>query len=386
MGCARFTYNKALALQKELYEKEQRKLSYPELARYLVLWKKDAETSFLKEAPAQILQQKLMDLEKSYVNFFKKAAGFPKFKKRGRRETCRFPDAKQIVLDQKNKRVHLPKIGWVQYWKSREVIGTLKNVTISYEGGDWFISFQVEQEIEPPLHPSTSMVGIDLGIVHFATLSNGDHIPALNRLKKHRNVLKRSQKKLSRKKKGSQNWKKHCKKLARTHKKIRNCRKDFLHKSSTTLSKNQAILVVEKLKIGNMSRSAKGEKKEPGRNVKAKEGLNRSILHQGWGKFIQYLSYKQKERGGLLIFVDPRYTSQACNRCGYVDAANRTSQATFKCQSCEHKDHADVNAAKNILAAGHAVLVCGEAVRPTLSKAEKAASMNQEPSLNQRVA
>ncbi|MBS0185862.1 MAG: transposase, partial [Proteobacteria bacterium] len=164
------------------------------------------------------------------------------------------------------------------------------------------------------------------------------------------------------------------------------CRKDFLHKTSTTLSKNQAILVVEKLKIGNMSCSAKGTKKEPGRNVRAKAGLNRSILDQGWGEFITYLSYKQKERGGLLIFVDPRYTSQTCNRCEYIDANNRTSQAVFKCQSCKHEDHADVNAAKNILAAGHAVLACGEAVRPTLPKTEKAALMNQEPSLNQLVA
>ncbi|MBS0185145.1 MAG: transposase, partial [Proteobacteria bacterium] len=150
--------------------------------------------------------------------------------------------------------------------------------------------------------------------------------------------------------------------------------------------KNQAILVVEKLKIGNMSGSAKGTKKEPGRNIKAKAGVNRSILDQGWGEFIQYLGYKQKERGGLLIFVDPRYTSQTCNRCEYVDATNRTSQAMFKCQSCRHEDHADVNAAKNILAAGHAMLACGEEVRQTLSKVEKAASMKQEPPLNHRVA
>ncbi|MBU6149720.1 MAG: transposase [Verrucomicrobia bacterium] len=216
----------------------------------------------------------------------------------------------------------------------------------------------MELEIEPPLHLSTSMVGIDLGIGHFATLSNGEHISALNRLKKHTNALKRSQRKLSRKKKGRQNCKKHCKKLARKHKKIRNCRKDLLRKASITFSKNEAILVVEKLKIANMSGSAKRNKKEPGRNLKAKAGVNRSILDQGWGELLQYLSYKQKERGGHLIFVDPRYTSQTCNRCGYVDTANRTSQATFKCQSCGHEDHADVNAAKNILAAGHAVLVC----------------------------
>ncbi|OZA15476.1 MAG: hypothetical protein B7X85_07290, partial [Thiotrichales bacterium 17-46-47] len=289
MGCARFTYNRALALQKELYEKEQRKLSYPEMARQLVVWKRDDETSFLKEAPAQILQQKLMDLEKSYTNFFKRGAGFPKFKKRGRRETFRLPDAHQITLDQKNERVQLPKIGWLRYRHSRDIIGTIKNVTISFEAGEWHISFQVEQEIETPIHPSNEMVGIDLGIAQFATLSNGDHISALNSLKNHASSLKRCQKKLSRKKKGSQNWKKHCKKLARKHKKIRNCRKDFLHKASTMLSKNQALIVVENLKIGNMSRSARGTGQEPGRNVRAKSGLNRSILDQGWGEFLRQL-------------------------------------------------------------------------------------------------
>ncbi len=213
MGCARFTYNRALALQKELYEKEQRKLSYPEMAHQLVVWKKDVKTSFLKEAPAQILQQKLMDLERSYVNFFKRGFGFPKFKKRGRRETFRLPDAHQITLDQKNGRVQLPKIGWLSYRHSRDVIGTVKNVTISFEAGAWHISFQVEQEVDTPIHPSNEMVGINLGIAQFATLSSGEHIPALNSIKKHAASLKRCQKKLSRKKKGSQNWKNSVKSL-----------------------------------------------------------------------------------------------------------------------------------------------------------------------------
>ena len=217
-------------------------------------------------------------------------------------------------------------------------------------------------------------------------LSSGEHISALNILKNHTSSLKRCQKKLSRKQKGSQNWKKHCKKLARKHKKISNSRKDFLHKTSIMLSKNQAIIVVEKLKIGNMSRSAKGTGQEPGRNVRSKSGLNRSILDQGWGEFLRQLSYKQEWRGGLLISVNPQYTSQTCNFCGFADASNRVFQANFKCISGGHQDHADVNAAKNILAAGHAVLACGETVRPTLSKAVKAVSMNQEPSLNQRVA
>ncbi len=152
------------------------------------------------------------------------------------------------------------------------------------------------------------------------------------------------------------------------------------------LSKNQAIIVVEKLKVGNMSRSGKGTEKKPGRNVRAKSGLNRAILDQGWGKFLRQLSYKQERRGGLLISVNPHYTSQMCNCCGFVDSSNRKSQADFKCIACGHEDHADVNAAKNILAAGHAVFACGEELRPTPSKAVKASSMKQEPFLGQLVA
>ena len=152
------------------------------------------------------------------------------------------------------------------------------------------------------------------------------------------------------------------------------------------LSKNQALIVVENLKVGNMSRSAKGTEQEPGRNVRAKSGLNRSILDQGWGEFLRQLSYKQEWRGGLLISVNPRYTSQKCYCCGFTDASNRASQSEFKCQTCGHEDHADVNAAKNILAAGHAVIACGETVRPTPSKVVKAVSLNQELPLNQLVA
>jgi putative transposase len=130
-----------------------------------------------------------------------------------------------------------------------------------------------------------------------------------------------------------------------------NARKDFLHKQSLAIAKNHGIVKIEKLLVQNMTGSAKGTTEAPGKNVKAKSGLNRSILDQGWGMFATMLGYKLSERGGELIYVDPAYTSQACAECGSIDAANRKDQATFICIHCGHADNADTNAARNILQA-----------------------------------
>src|SRR5690606_16421414 len=126
------------------------------------------------------------------------------------------------------------------------------------------------------------------------------------------------------------------------HHRIANMRKDFLHKTSTTISKNHAVVVVEDLKVRNMSKSARGDADNPGRNVRAKAGLNKSILDQGWYMFRQMLAYKLEALGGDLIAVDPRYTSQTCPECGHRHEDNRLSQAVFSCQSCSHTDHADI--------------------------------------------
>ena len=181
------------------------------------------------------------------------------------------------------------------------------------------------------------------------------------------------------KKKFSNNWRKAVKKVQRTHHKVSNVRQDYLQKTSTTISKNHVVVVLEDLQVKNMSRSAAGTKENPGKNVRAKSGLNKSILDQGWGEFRRQLEYKQLWRGGEVLAIPPQNTSRRCSSCGYIAAANRKTQARFKCITCHFTLNADVNAARNILAAGHAVLACGETT--TLSR-----SMKQEPSLSAAVA
>ena len=171
------------------------------------------------------------------------------------------------------------------------------------------------------------------------------------------------QRQLSRKVKFSNNWQKQKRKIQRLHSCIANIRRDYLHKVTTAVSKNHAMIVIEDLKVSNMSKSAAGSVSQPGRNVRAKSGLNRSILDQGWYEMRRQLEYKQLWRGGQVLAVPPAYTSQRCACCGHTAKENRLSQSKFRCQACGYTANADVNGARNILAAGHAVLACGEMVQ-----------------------
>ena len=204
---------------------------------------------------------------------------------------------------------------------------------------------------------TNAMVGIDLGVKKFAAMSDGKYIEPVNSFRKMENKLAREQRKLSRKVKFSKNWDKQRGRVRSVHNKIANIRIDFLHKQSTILSKNHAIVVVEALKINNMSKSARGKLDEPGVNVSAKSGLNKSILDQGWGEFKRQLKYKLEWHGGRLYEVPPNYSSQKCSLCTYIDKLNRINQEKFCCVKCGYKENADINADKNILA-GHAMLVC----------------------------
>jgi len=233
-------------------------------------------------------------------------------------------------------------------------------VTVSRVADKWYISVQTEMDVKNPVHPSQSSVGIDVGIVKFATISDGTWINPVNSFRKWEEKLAIVQQRISRRVKYSKNWKKQKSKLAKVHAKIANARKDFLHKSTTTVSKNHAIIVMEDLKVRNMSASAKGTIAVPGRNVRAKSGLNKSILDQGWYEFRRQLSYKQEWNGGSVILINPVNTSRTCSRCRHVAPENRQTQAIFACVKCRHLENADVNAAKNILAAGLVVIACGE--------------------------
>jgi putative transposase len=349
-GCCRFVFNRALALQKGRFESKEKHLGYAALCTELTGWRHAPDTKFLAAAPIHPLQQALKDLVRAYRNFFEGRADLPRFKKKGRHDAFRYPDPKQFAVD--DGRVKLPKLGWVRYRRSRAVSGTPKQLTISREGEHWFVSIQTEQEVEAPVHPANSAVGLDVGVVKFAALSSGETFAPVSSYRKYKKKLAREQRALARKEKYSNNWRKQKARIGRLHVKIARIRNDFLHKTSTTISKTHALVVLEDLSVKSMSRSGRGTVNAPGRNVRAKAGLNTSILDQGWAEFRRQLEYKQTWRGGMVIAIDPRNTSRTCPCCGHVSAENRKTQAVFRCVRCGYGADADVNAARNILAAG----------------------------------
>ena len=356
-GSCRFVFNKALALQKERYEQGDKKLGYAGLCKLLTEWRNDVETPWLSDSPIHPLQQTLKDLERAYSNFFAKRADFPRFKKKGQSDSFRYPDPKQIKLDQANDRVFLPKLGWLRYRNSRDVLGTVKNITVSQSSGKWFVSIQTEREVAQPI-PTGDAVGIDMGVARFATLSDGTFVAPLGSFKLHQDRLRKAQQSMSRKQKFSSNWKKAKAKVQRTHSRIGNARRDFLHKTSTAISQNHAMVCIEDLAVRNMSRSAAGTVEKPGKNVRAKSGLNKSILDQGWFEFRRQLYYKLAWRGGWLVAVPPKNTSRTCPCCGHVSADNRKTQAQFLCVECGFEENADLVGAINVLRAGHARFAC----------------------------
>jgi putative transposase len=358
-GACRFVFNKALAWQSEQYAADKTvKFSYTTLANLLPLWKQDPTLQWLKESPSQPLQQTLKDLERAYKNFFAKRADFPRFKKKGQSDSFRYPQG--CKLDQANSRVFLPKLGWVRYRNSRDVLGIVKNVTVSFRQGKWFASIQTEREVETPVHPSTGIVGIDMGIARFATLSDGSYFAPLNSFKRQEKALVKAQRAMSRKQKFSNNWKKAKANVQKIHARIGNARRDYLHKATTTISKNHAMVCIEDLQVRNMSKSASGTTETPGKNVRAKSGLNKAILDQGWYEFRRQLDYKLAWKGGQLIAVPPRNTSRTCPCCGHIAKENRLSQARFECVECGFEENADLVGAINVLRAGHARLVCAD--------------------------
>ena len=333
---------------------------YREMDFFSKLWKRSVEYGFLKECPAHCIQQKLKDLEKAFLDCFDKNQPnkkLPTKRKKNIHDSIRFPQPGHIELE--HNRIKLPKLGWMKFFNSRKVAGTIRNVTISRQGNHWYISICVSQEQILPKSLPTSSVGIDCGIANFAATSHGALIAPINSYRHWMGRLAILQRRLSKKIKFSNNWKKVLIKIRKLHSKIANVRRDFLHKLTTTISKSHAMVVVEALKIKNMSKSAHGTLDKPGTNVKAKSGLNKSILDQGWGEFKRQLKYKLEWMGGLLVEVAPHYTSQKCSQCGYTRQQNRATQSSFCCIACNYQEHADINAAKNILAAGHAVVACG---------------------------
>ncbi len=372
-GACRFVWNKTLNLIKNrLVEYDTYKIvnshiltrysqpplipHYKDIANLLPLWKHSEEYGFLPEAPSQALQQTLKDLYKAISSAFIKGNGmrFPQYRKKGKSpDSIRYPQGFKI----KGNRIFLPKIGWIRFFKSREIAGKPKNVTVKKYPDGWYISVVTEVEIEKPKENLHHPVGIDVGVAKAITLSNGYYFAPLDLTKCEKKLMK-LQRQLSKKQhpkhKGdktpvSRNFVKQKKKIEKIHQKIVNTRKDFLHKVSTAIAKNHGLIAVENLSVKNMTKSAKGTMENPGRNVKQKSGLNKSILNQGWSMFFRFLEYKLQRQGGSLIRVNPQYTSQTCPVCRHVSRDNRKSQTVFVCEKCGYTANADLVASINIL-------------------------------------
>lgn len=411
VGSCRYVWNKALALVKQDDEDyrtmvQMSKMNggdvegittsfkfnpYTQLSAMLTWWKQQPDTAFLKEAYSKSLQIVLQELGQAVAEAKTKTnpKRYPVFKKRGVKESFSWNGL--IKHDLENGRILIPKIGYLRYRKSREVLGVVKNVTVSKQSGKWYVSLQTERElsqVDPKLVDANKIIGIDVGVAKVVSASdkigfeyNGkkidsNQLDSINPLRMYQTKLARLQRSLSRKIKFSRNWYKAKALITKLHTKIANIRNDFIHKVTTGIARSYAYVAVEALKIKNMSKSAKGTIANHGRMVKQKSGLNKSILDQGWGMFRQFLAYKLRYNYGTeLIQINPQYTSQKCSSCGYVHSDNRKNQAEFKCVSCNFAINADINASFNIRTAGLAEIACGVDGVHSIQNA----TMKQEP-------
>jgi putative transposase len=355
-GCCRYVWNYFLNRRLRRYKKGL-PTSYSIDSKFLTKLKR--RKTWLGDVSAVALQQVLKDLDTAFKNFYRRIKngekpGFPKFKSKHKsRNSFRIvnrADAQRL----KDIILNIPRVGLTKLRKSRTFnIKNVKSYTIFEDCGKWFISF-VEYFKPKKLKKTNNKVGIDLGVKKFVYPSKGKPTKPLNTKELDSKIITK-QRELSRKQKGSNRWQKCKQQLKILHQKLRYKRNDFNHKISTYYVENQDVIIVEDLKIKNMTKNCKGTLENPGKNVKAKSGLNRSILSQSWGSFTEMLRYKCEWYGKKLIKVNPAYTSQICSFCGFKSKYSRRSQSKFKCIKCKRVRHADRNAAINILNRGLAL-------------------------------
>ena len=351
VGAVRYVYNRTLALKIRAYRSFGLKVGKFDLIKHITKIKNRDKTAWLKDAHSQTLQQSVANMDSAYKHFFK-GGGYPKFKsKHHSKQSFQFPQGVKI----EDNRVYLPKIGWVKCkGLRRDIIGKIKTVTVSFEAYQYrasILSDTGDVEVKPNLN--SKAVGIDVGVSLVVADSNGRKVKPLDLIKELSKLRIKAQQ-LSRKKKGSKNRAKSKVKIAKQNLRIANMRKDFLHKLSNDYAEKQGnrLVAIEDLKIKNMTSKTKGTIEKPSKNAKAKRGLNRVITQQSWGMFFEMLDYKTKARGGEIIRVNPKFTSQTCPRCKYISKENRLSQSKFVCLKCNYSNNADIVGALNILDRG----------------------------------
>lgn len=347
LGTCRFVYNLCLEHRICHWQSTGQGLSEYSQNRDLTLVKKEPGFEWLNEPHSQVLQDVVRRVSLSFEHFFR-GAGFPKWASKHSWHSFRFPQAHNNSIRIEGSRLRLPKVGWVKFYYHRQCEGCIKQVTVKKQAGAYFACILVEQCHDPVPASESQAVGIDLGIARLATLSTGEWYANPKLFQRFGPEVKRLQRKLSRQEYQSNGWKKTKRRLSRVHAKAKRCRQDYLHKASTAIVRKYPALVVEQLQLQNMSRSARGTVSRPGKRVRCKSGLNRSLRDVGLGQFLEMLEYKCRWNGRSFKRVYPRYTSQKCANCGHTSPENRPTQAQFRCVNCGQADHADINASKNI--------------------------------------
>ena len=359
-GSKRFVYNYFLDLAMKTYQQEQRQMGYNEMAGLLTQLKRTEEYAWLNDMPSQALQQGLMDLQSAFKNFFdklkkgeiptnpdgswqKRKDGRVKCSPRFKRKT-NFEDTFRIPqhVEVKDNRVKLPKLGWVLFYKSREVEGTVQSATISQYPSGFYISILCE--LPDGTRPDTvdptqeNSVGIDVGVSSLLVESNGHKVPSLNAYRKLEKKLKREQYRLSKKQKGSRNYFKQQYKIARLHERIANMRQDYAHQQSTRLIRENQAVFAEDLNIVGMMKN---------------HNLAKSIADASMGFVLETLEWKAKRDGKTFHKIDRWYpSSKTCSCCGYKLDDLQLSVREWTCPECNLEHDRDVNAAINILLEG----------------------------------
>jgi putative transposase len=312
-------------------------------------------------------QATLRRLNKAFGGFFRRVkggqkAGYPRFKGAARFDSVEWPkDGDGARWLPERRRVYLQGIGEVKVDLHREVQGRVKTIQIKRVGRRWMLVLSCEDVSTSPLPATGRQAGVDVGIVSFATTSDGEHIDNPRWGRAASNRLTAAQQRLQRAERGSKDRDRKRETVAARHRKIANQRKDFHHKQARKLVGRYDLLVVEDLQLANMLRRAKPvpDPENPGQylanGARAKSGLNRSISDAGWGRFVSILRAKAEDAGRIWIEVDPRHTSDGCEQCGHAAPENRVTQAEFRCQACGHTAQADEHAARNLLRAGLAL-------------------------------
>jgi len=317
----------------------------------------------LEDIPAQVLQQSLKDLEKAFDKFFNEEGGYPNYKSpEDTFPSLRFPQAKQIEIHE--GWVKLPKLGWIQFNEYRPVPKNIRSATISWDGLQWTIIFlaEVENEIYGKVSNELKDVGIDRGVANSVAYDSdgiyeGDMVHWGVMTPKEKKRKKRLERQMVRRAKGSWGYSRARRQKLKLEKKVARRIKDQQHKETTRLAKEVDVVYVDKLNLVGMTASAKGTVEEPGKNVAAKSGLNRSMREQAHGQFEELLKYKMEIQGKYVIEVPTAYSSQECNECHHIDKRNRKTQDKFKCVKCGHEAHADTNAADVTKGRGRKILV-----------------------------